>query len=431
MANKPNNIEKLSKHQKFPSKHRFLHQVAKGLEECKTAKRSLTVLFIGLDSLRQIFHTYNVKDEKAFLRQCADRIQISYSEIGVAEGGEGLLLLIDGLYNMEVTERAACDVIEAFSEPLVMNGTEIFLSVSLGICQDFDRTKSPNELIRGAEMASTLIREKPGSNFHFFSPDILTTWKNTFNMEFSLRKALKGNQFELHYQPQKDIKSGNIVGCEALLRWKHPDKGYIPPDRFIPLAEKNGMMIELGEWVLREACRQNKKWHSTGTYRGLIGVNLSARQLHQPELAEKIKNILEETGLSAEYLELEITESAAISQNNEVLNSLKQLRELGVHVSIDDFGTGYSSLKYLSIFPISKLKIDKLFMKQEVQNNQAIVKSIITMSHSMEMKVIAEGVETEEQLVFLEKENCDEVQGYYFYKPLPLQEASELFLQAQ
>ncbi len=422
MVNKP---EEEKEHLRFTTKHQFSHKAG------KTVDRSLTVFYIGLDSLRQIFHTYNVKNETGFLRKCADRIHHFCSEIVVTEGGEGLLLHVHGLPSMKAAEQLARKVIEGFSEPFLMNGTEIFLTVSLGICQDFDQGKSRTELIKGAEMAWTLIKEKPGSNFHFFSPDILTTWKDTFNLEFSLRKALKANQFELHYQPQKDIKTGGIVGCEALLRWKHPDEGYIPPDHFIPLAESSGMMIELGEWVLREACRRNKQWHSSGTYRGIIGVNLSAKQLQQPGMAEKVKGILAETGLSAAYLELEITESAAIFQNNEVLDNLMQLKDLGVHLSIDDFGTGYSSLRYLSIFPISKLKIDKMFMKQEVQHNQAIVKSIISMSHSMEMKVIAEGVETKEQLVFLEKENCDEVQGYYFYKPLPLKEASELLLQAQ
>ncbi|WP_053219844.1 putative bifunctional diguanylate cyclase/phosphodiesterase [Virgibacillus senegalensis] len=409
----------------------FLQLVSKELGECEAVGSSPAVLYLGVDSLRKISHTYDYT-RTDLLRKCAERVQVIISGVyGVAEGGEGLLFLVEDLTNTEKAEQTAQEIMEAFSDPFLFNGTEIYLTVSLGICPYSEDKQSANALIEGAEMASLLIKDRPGSNYYFFNPSISAEWKNSYSLEFSLRKALKENQFELHYQPQKDIKSGNIVGCEALLRWKHPDRGYIPPDLFIPVAEENGMIIELGEWVLREACRQNKEWHSQGNYRGLIGVNLSARQLQQPGLADKVKEILLETGLSAGYLELEITESTAISQNNKALDNLIMLRELGIQVSIDDFGTGYSSLKYLSIFPISKLKIDKLFLQQEIQHNQAIVKSIIRMSHSMEMKVIAEGVETEDQLVFLEKENCDEIQGYYFYKPLPLEEASDLFLQAQ
>ncbi|HLT55728.1 MAG TPA: EAL domain-containing protein, partial [Bacillota bacterium] len=191
------------------------------------------------------------------------------------------------------------------------------------------------------------------------------------------------------------------------------------PTEFIPLAEKSGLIIEIGDWVIRKACEQNKKWQDEGFEPITVSVNLSAKQLHQKDFVDKIKRILEETGLESKYLELEITESMAMSNEEYILRTLRELRKIGVNVSIDDFGTGYSSLKYLSLFPVTKLKIDKMFMDDTLNHNKQIVKSIINMSHSLKMRVIAEGVETEEQMKFLENEKCDEIQGYYFSKPLP------------
>ena len=221
------------------------------------------------------------------------------------------------------------------------------------------------------------------------------------------------------YQPQKNIKTGKLVGMEALLRWNHPEMGYILPTEFIPLAEKSGLIIEIGDWVIRKACEQNKKWQDEGFEPITVSVNLSAKQLHHKDFVDKIKRNLEETGSESKYLELEITESMAMSNEEYILRTLRELRKIGVNVSIDDFGTGYSSLKYLSLFPVTKLKIDKMFMDDTLNHNKQIVKSIINMSHSLKMRVIAEGVETEEQMKFLENEKCDEIQGYYFSKPLP------------
>jgi len=217
------------------------------------------------------------------------------------------------------------------------------------------------------------------------------------------------------------------VGMEALLRWNHPEKGYIPPMDFIPLAEKTGLIIEIGDWVLEEACRQNKAWQDLGYKPIIIGVNLSAKQFHQKNLLNKIEQTLVKTGLDPQYLELEITESMAMTNEKSILKTMHRLRELGVHVSIDDFGTGYSSLKYLSMFPVSKLKIDKTFMDKKQKQNKAIVRSIINMSHSLQMTVIAEGVETLNQQKFLEEENCDEIQGFYFSKPLPPDQLGKFF----
>jgi len=270
--------------------------------------------------------------------------------------------------------------------------------------------------------AKKSIQENHHYNYKFFDSSISDHIKSMLAKESELRKALKKNQFEIHYQPQKNVKTGKVVGMEALLRWNHPIKGKIPPMDFIPMAEQTGLIIEIGEWVIYEACKQNKYWQEQGYEHVVVSVNLSAVQLRQKNLIEKVKRILHETGLAPRYLELEITESMSMANEKNILAAINGFQDLGVNVSIDDFGTGYSSFKYLSLFPITKLKIDKMFMDDSQEQNQAIVKSIIHLSHALDMKVIAEGVETKEQFAFLEKEKCDEIQGFYFSKPLPPKE---------
>ena len=238
----------------------------------------------------------------------------------------------------------------------------------------------------------------------------------------SLRHALSQAQFQLHYQPQIDIVSGKLVGFEALLCWHHPVQGMIAPDRFIPMAEKTGLIIPIGEWVIREACEKGAKLQNVK-----IAVNLSARQFHQDNLVESIQKILEETGMTPEYLELEITESALIHSVESAIIKMEQLIHLGTTISLDDFGTGYSSLSYLKRFPIDMLKIDKSFIDELTTDpeSEVIVKTIIVMAHSLGLKVIAEGVETQEQLSMLGERGCDQAQGYLITRPLPFQQAIE------
>lgn len=269
------------------------------------------------------------------------------------------------------------------------------------------------------DSAMYVIKERHRNYYNLFYSSISENFKLMLTMEAELRRALKEGQFELHYQPQINLLTNEVVGLEALIRWNHPEKGFISPSEFIPLAEKTGLIIDIGDWVLSEACRQNKEWQDKGYKPITVSVNLSAKQFYQRNLVEKIHDILDETGLEPSYLELEITERMAMSNEEEILETLHALRRLGVLVSIDDFGTGYSSFKYLSVFPITKLKIDRMFLDEQKKENQAIVKSIIHMSHSLNMKVIAEGVETREQLDFLTSERCDEMQGYLFSRPLP------------
>ena len=249
-------------------------------------------------------------------------------------------------------------------------------------------------------------------------------------MESELRHALERNEFVLHYQPQVDLRSGQVIGMEALLRWHHPEFGMVSPASFIGLAEETGLIVPIGAWVLRTACAQNKLWQRAGAGNLRVAVNLSARQFAQPDLVQSIMGILQETGLAAHHLEIELTESMVMTDVERAIGTLRELKAIGVKLSIDDFGTGYSSLSYLKRFPIDVLKIDRSFVRDITldADDAAIVASIISLSHNLNLKVIAEGVETQEQLMYLRQHDCDQMQGYYFSKPLPA-DAFEWMLQ--
>jgi len=243
-------------------------------------------------------------------------------------------------------------------------------------------------------------------------------------METSMRRALERDQFRLHYQPQFDVQSGKMIGVEALIRWHHPDLGVVPPAQFIPLAEETGLILPIGEWVLRSATADIRNLHLAGLPRLRVAVNLSARQFRQPGFADRTRAILQESGLSPHYLELELTESILMSHSEENIAVLRQLKEMGIRIAIDDFGTGYSSLSYLKRLPIDTLKIDRSFVGDIPINRDdtAIVNAIISMAQSLSLKVIAEGVETADQIAMLRERRCDEVQGFYFSRPVPLEE---------
>lgn len=263
-------------------------------------------------------------------------------------------------------------------------------------------------------------KEKGRNNFQFFNSAMNLHVHERFMLESSLRKAMADNSLTLSYQPKINIATGNMVGVEALLRWKHPELGTIPPSRFIPIAEESGLIISLGEWVLRTACTQAKKWQDAGMQAMTIAVNLSARQFKNNNLTKMVTTILTETGLAAQYLELELTESLALENSEKFMLTLTQLKELGLQLTIDDFGTGYSSLSYLRRLPLDRLKIDISFVNNIVKDkdNAAIAQIIILLAHSLRLKVIAEGVETNEQMKLLHAQGCDEIQGYFYSEPL-------------
>src|SRR5690625_226475 len=411
----------------LPNLKFFTHALREAIQSNNiTEDKAIAVYFIDLNYFKEINETLGYEFVDKLLKSCVIRSRTlldSNSFLSRIRGDE-FLIFKQNIYDFEQAEDLANKLIDIFKKPVNIDGYDIYISICVGISVYPEHGEKPMDLIKHADSAMYDVKRKYQNCYNFYNSAITQKFQQTLERESELRHALKNNEFELFYQPQNNVLTEKVVGFEALLRWKHPKKGYILPGEFIPLAERTGLIIEMGDWVLREACRQCKTWQDEGYEPTNVSVNMSAKQIHQPGLVDKVKNTLEETGLAPHYLELEITESMAMTYERLILRTMQELRELGVYVSIDDFGTGYSSFKYLSVFPISKLKIDRMFLNDQQKHNQAIVKSIIHMSHSLNLRVIAEGVETENQLEFLRNEKCDEVQGYYFSKPLPAAELS-------
>lgn len=404
----------------LPNRNFFNKVLKDAITQAEQQEEKVAVFFLDLDYFKEINDTLGYSFGDKLLQACANRLKLfqQMDTFLARMGGDEFLILQRHTEKEEAIDFAE-KLIAEFEKPITIDDYEIYTTVSIGISIFPDNGLTASDLIKHADSAMYVIKERHRNYYNIFDSSISENFKLMLTMESELRRALKEGQFELHYQPQINLLTNEVVGLEALIRWTHPEKGFISPSDFIPLAEKTGLIIDIGDWVLSEACRQNKEWQDKGLKPITVSVNLSAKQFYQRNLVEKINDILDETGLEPSYLELEITERMAMSNEEEILETLHALRELGVLVSIDDFGTGYSSFKYLSVFPITKLKIDRMFLDEQKKENQAIVKSIIHMSHSLNMKVIAEGVETREQLDFLTNERCDEMQGYLFSRPLP------------
>jgi EAL domain-containing protein (putative c-di-GMP-specific phosphodiesterase class I) len=307
-----------------------------------------------------------------------------------------------------------------YARPLNAAGSEFFLTMSIGVTLFPHDGDDPEVLLRNAEAAMYRASEQGGDSYQFYSAEMSAMASEHLALETGLRHALERNELLLHYQPQVSLETGAVIGMEALLRWQCPKRGLVPPAKFIPLAEETGLILPIGEWVLRTACAQTRAWHEAG-FRGLrVSVNLSARQLREPDIVDAVSRVLSETGLEPRFLDIELTESLLVQHTEATHATLSRLHELGVSISIDDFGTGYSSLSYLKRLAIDVLKIDQSFVRDisTDQNDAAIVRAITTMARSLGVRTIAEGVETAEQLDYLRRHGCDEMQGYYFSKPL-------------
>jgi EAL domain-containing protein (putative c-di-GMP-specific phosphodiesterase class I) len=302
------------------------------------------------------------------------------------------------------------------------------VSASLGIALLDRNSPDAETLIQHADAALYYAKDKGRNNYQFYSVSLSAKNPELLTLEKSLRYALERNELRLYYQPRVNIATGEITSMEALLRWQHPEMGLVAPSVFIPLAEESGLIIPVGEWVLRTACSQNKTWQDAGFPPIMIAVNLSLKQFRQPKLVEIIATVLEQTGLEPRFLELEIMETTAIEDVDFTRRVLEDLQQMGVYISIDDFGTGHSSLSRLQLLPLHNLKIDQSFIKDLTQDAKVahIIKAIVTLGHSLGLKLTAEGVETQEQLEFLKSINCEEVQGFLFYRPLSAEKATEI-----
>lgn len=411
------------------NRNRFRDYLNKVLNRSHTNKM-LAVLFLDLDRFKIINDTKGHTVGDRILQKVANRLEIAVQEEGFVsrQGGDEFIILLDDT-DKEKAAIVAQRILYEFSKPFEVNNQEFFVTPSIGISLYPTDGNDEETLIKNADTAMYQAKERGKNNFQFYSSNLNGLSVRKMELEIGLRKALENNQFTLHYQPQMSLVTGKLVGLEALIRWQHPEHGFIAPSEFIPLAEETGLIVPIGKWVLWEACNQRKAWESIGLCDVPIAVNVSVRQFEDDHLIEYISTVLDEVGLEATQLDLEITES--IMQNFE--NStviLNQLKELGVLLSIDDFGTGYSSLSYLKYLPIDKIKIDKSFVDDILyhSNQGVMVKTIIDMGMNLNFTVIAEGIETVEQLSFLKENACKIGQGYLFSKPLPACEMQNYLL---
>jgi diguanylate cyclase (GGDEF)-like protein len=421
----------------LPNRILFEDRLIQALILAERNHQTLGVLFLSLDRFKKVHDTLGHAIGDRLLQMVAERLRCSAHKgetVARFEGDEFALLLtqIGGTEGEDVIE-VIFQINEALELPFIIDDQELFITVSIGISLYPDDGADAPTLLKNADAALYRAREHGGDNYQFYTADLNAKAMKRLTLENSLRRALERSEFEVYYQPVLDINTKKIVGMEALLRWHHPELGVVQPAEFIPLAEDTGMILPIGEWVLRTACTQSKLWQEAGFAPLSVAVNLSARQFEQQNLVEVVARILQETGLNPRDLELELMESS-IMQNAEVaVRTLGELKAMGVKIAIDDFGTGYSSLGYLKRLPIDTLKIDRSFVRDVTTDpdDAALVMAIITLAHNLRLKVIAEGVETEDQRRFLHLLRCDEWQGYLFSEPLPVEAFEELLLQEQ
>ena len=425
----------------IPNRQAFLETLERELHRSKVGNKKFAVLFMDLDAFKRINDTlgHNVGDH--LLKIVSERLRETIRPSDLVSrgdqatnlarlGGDEFTILIPDLERVENALNVAHRVKEAMRRPFLIEGNEIFVTASIGISLFPEDGDDCDSLLKYADTAMYHAKNCGKNNAKLYSSSLTMQIMSHVKLEVGLRKAIKNDELYLLYQPQIDVRSTEIVGVEALLRWRHPERGIISPNEFIPLAEETGLIVPIGEWVLRTACHQAKLWQRQTQRLVRMAVNLSAKQFKDENLMQIVISALHDTGLDPKLLELELTEGTLMDDARATMATLEQLRAIGVYLSIDDFGTGYSSMNYLKRFDVRALKIDKSFICGLPQDseNAAITRAIIAMAHGLKMAVVAEGVETDEQLVLLEQLGCDMVQGFYLGHPSP-HESIALMLQ--
>lgn len=411
----------------LPNKEQLHRVLIEKIESAKSKRKKIAVLFIEMKGLKVVndLYGYSIGDE-VLLATATQIRQVIAEESMLGRWGGNEFVLVLPIEKEEQAKELAYQLIEAMEEPLIVNGQEFFMTLKIGISlypKDGDDGKT---LIRKADIARHELSKKAISQFRFFEKQMNRTIHEKIQMERELRKALELEEFEVYYQPQLQLQTGQVIGMEALIRWNHPEKGMIPPNKFIPVAEETGLIIPINEWVMETACRQTKELlayypHLT------VSVNLSPYEFESRRLVQKIVKLLEKTKLPPHCLDVEITERMTMD-TEKAIPILKRLKSIGVTVSVDDFGTGYSSLSYLKKLPIDRLKIDRSFV-QNMHEKEAILPTIISLGHNIGVKVLAEGVETAQEAAYLKEKQCDEAQGYYYARPLPYHELTAFLAQ--
>lgn len=416
----------------LPNRTLFNDYLNRKIHESQRNELPLSVMFLDLDSFKMINDSLGHASGDELIRQVAVRLSktLRISDTIGRIGGDEFLIMVQNTPNEKTSDIIAAKIIESFRSPFNLYGYEIYITASIGIAMYPVDGEDGETLIKNADIAMYRAKEKGKNKYEICTPKMKTSLIEIMKLTNYLYRAIEKNELELYYQPQVDINSGNIVGLEALLRWNHPEMGRILSGEFIPIAEKTGMIISIGEWVLKTACRMNREWQDRGFIPVPVAVNLSIKQFMDTGIVDKISNILAETHLEPRFLELEITEGVLMKEVDTISATLKQLNKMGVRISIDDFGTEYSSLNYLKRLPIDRIKIAMTFIQGITinQKDEAIINAIIALANNLELNTIAEGVENISQMEFLRKAKCDVVQGYYMYKPMTADCIEKLFI---
>jgi len=415
----------------LPNRMLLQDRLSRMMMKAKRNNTYIAILFLDLDRFKNINETLGHDVGDQLLLEVSKRLEncVRKSDTVARLGGDEFAILLDDMRDIKFVAVVARKIQQALSKPIIIKEYELYATCSIGISLFPDDSEDENVLLRCADTALYRAKEAGKNNYQYYTSDMNTRAFEFLLLEAGLRKALDNDELVVFYQPLISLENNKLIGMEALLRWKHPEKGMISPGDFIPLAEETGLIEPIGEWVLRAACTQNKKWQDAGYPPVKVSVNMSARQFSKKNITEQIGGILQETGLSPEYLGIEITESVIMQDVQSTIAKLKQMQKMGISLSIDDFGTGYSSLSYLKLFPIDDLKIDRSFVFNITSDSTdaAIAASVILLAHSMNLKVVAEGVETEEQLEVLRQQGCDYVQGFLFSRPIAAEEFVPFF----
>jgi diguanylate cyclase (GGDEF)-like protein len=413
----------------LPNRVLFMDRLGREIVHAERDGHRFAVLLLDLDRFKLINDSLGHAAGDRLLVDVAQRLSAGVRDVDTVArtGGDEFLLLIADTCDLSDVAAVAAKICKALSEPLRVNSADVHTSASIGISVYPADASGADALIARADEAMYFVKQSGRNAYQFFNRSMSVFSQDRLNLENDLRRALPMNQFELHYQPKSDVVSGRISSVEALLRWRHPTRGLVSPVEFIPLAEENGLILSIGEWVLREACSQARKWQLAGLPFLRIAVNVSPLQFRQSNFLQAVRTTLLDFGLHPQYLEIELTETTVMDNAEGSVEILEELSRMGVVVAIDDFGTGYSSMSYLRRFPIDKLKIDRTFISDLTTNaaDASIVQAIISLAHSLRLKVVAEGVETEEQLERLRELGCDQYQGFYRSAAVPAGEIEE------